>query len=106
MTLRKRFYVFGSIAAGLLLLVFLVQAGLQYYLKPRLGHLLQKVIVTGSDSLYRFEQGKFSVNLWKGGVALDSCILTLDSTRFAARKASGQLPNLTVSLRLERVEVS
>jgi hypothetical protein len=103
---RKRIYLFGSIVAGILIFALLVQAGLQYYLKPRIGHLLQKIIVTGSDSLYRFEQGNFSVDIWDGGVALDSCRLSVDSASYARLKAAGELPDLTASMRLARVKIS
>jgi hypothetical protein len=103
---HKRIYLFGSVVAGILVLALLVQAGLQYYLKPRIGHLLQKIIVTGSDSLYRFDQGQFSVDVWDGGVSLDSCRLSVDSARYAGLDAAGTLPALTASMRLARVKVS
>lgn len=102
----KRIYVLGSVVAGLLLLALVLQAGLQYYLKPRIGYLLQKIIVTGSDSLYRFDQGAFSVDIWNGGVSLDSCRLSVDSTRYARLKAEDALPALTVSMRLARIKIS
>ena len=76
------------------------------YLRPRISALLQQIVVRGSDSLYRFDQASCTVDVWTGTVALEECRLTLDSARYEARKASGNLPSLTVGMHLKEIRVS
>lgn len=80
--------------------------GVRSYLKPRIGKLIGRIIVQGSDSLYRFESGSSRVDLWSGTIALERCKLTLDSARYAARLAAGDLPPLTVAMELTEIRVS
>ncbi|HTJ15116.1 MAG TPA: hypothetical protein VL547_23935 [Dinghuibacter sp.] len=80
--------------------------GIRSYLKPRIGALIERIVVEGSDSLYRFASGPPRVNLWSGTIALRDCRLTLDSARYTARLAAGDLPALTAVVDLEEIRVS
>ena len=103
---RRRLYLFGAILAILALLALGLQWGVRSYLRPRIGALLQRIIVDGSDSLYRFSQSSCQVDLWTGSLALQDCTLSLDSTRYVARLDGGGLPPLTVVMHLREIRVS
>jgi hypothetical protein len=103
---RKHLYIAGTVIAALLILGLLLQWMVQDYLKPRIGRVLQNVIVKGSDSLYRFAQDDCAVNIWAGSVTIKNCRLSLDSVRYAERRAAGSLPALTVSMHLTEIRVS
>jgi hypothetical protein len=103
---RKRLYVTGVILAALVLVALALQWGVRGYLKPRIAGLLQHIIVEGSDSLYRFTPSDVVVDLWSGSIALKDCRLTLDSSRYIARKGDGSLPPLTVSMAFSEIRAS
>src|SRR6202012_1670265 len=92
--------------AVLVLVVLVLDWGVRSYLKPRIGALIQRIVVEGSDSLYRFTSASPRVDLWTGSIALEDCRLSLDSARYAARLAAGDLPPLTATLDLTEIRVS
>jgi len=106
MTTGKRLYITLSVLVFVAVLALLFQWGVRGYLQPRIGALLQQIIVRGSDSLYRFDQASCTVDVWTGTVALGECRLSLDSARYEARRVSGALPPLTVEMRFKEIRVT
>jgi hypothetical protein len=106
---RKRVPVWKKILVALIILILLTGIAFQIfitrYLPPIVKQRLSDIIVKGSDSLYRFEVGKFDVSFWGGSVRVSGLHITIDSTRYKIMADQKKLPPLTFNLHLGKGNV-
>ncbi len=99
---RKKFSFWKKVSISFLILLLLAgivfQVFISRYLPPLVKQRLNEVIVTGSDSLYNFEVGKFIVNFWGGTVRFTDLHITIDSARYKKINDEKKLPSLTFNL--------
>jgi hypothetical protein len=94
------------------LLVFLVLCGVGFhlfitrYLPPLVKKRLSEVIVTGSDSLYKFEMGNFDLGFWGGSARFTDLHITIDSTVYKRMKESRLLPPMTCEILLQKGHIN
>lgn len=104
MATRRRYSVGRKLL--IVLVVLLLLSGIAFhlfitrYLPPMVKSRLSDVIVKGSDSLYRFEVGKFDVSFWGGSIHMAGLKITIDSNRYRQMEMEKRLPSLTFNLDL------
>jgi hypothetical protein len=100
----KKRSVLKKILIGIAILILLAAIAFQVfitrYLPSMVRERLADVIVKGSDSLYRFEVGKFDVSFWGGSVHFNDLKITIDTARYKKMEAAKRLPPLTFQLNL------
>jgi hypothetical protein len=103
---KKRRSILKKILIGIAILVVLAGIAFQIfitrYLPPMVRERLADIIVKGSDSLYRFEVGKFDVSFWGGSVQFTDLKITIDTVRYKKLEAAKKLPPMTFQLDLPR----
>ncbi|HEX2628647.1 MAG TPA: hypothetical protein VHM26_06545, partial [Chitinophagaceae bacterium] len=103
-TPTKKRSVLKKILIGIAILILLAAVAFQVfitrYLPSMVRERLTDVIVKGSDSLYRFEVGKFDVSFWGGSVQFSDLKITIDTARYKKMEAEKRLPPLTFQLNL------
>jgi hypothetical protein len=103
-TPKKKRSVLKKILIGIAILIVLAAVAFQVfitrYLPSMVKERLADVIVKGSDSLYRFEVGKFDVSFWGGSVRFSDLRITIDTARYKKMEAEKRLPPLTFQLNL------
>lgn len=103
-TPKKKRSVLKKILIGIAILILLAAVAFQIfitrYLPPMVKDRLADIIVKGSDSLYRFEVGKFDVSFWGGSVQFSDLRITIDTARYKKMEAEKRLPPLTFQLNL------
>src|SRR4051812_2586523 len=88
------------------LLVLIVLAGVAFhlfitrYVPPMVRQRLNDVIVKGSDSLYKFEMGKFDVSFWGGSILVTDLHISVDSAHYKKMSAAKRLPPMTFNIDL------
>ncbi len=93
------------------LLIFIVISGVTLqifitrYLPSLVKERLSDIIVRGSDSLYKFEVGKFDLGFWGGTIGITDLRITIDSTRYKKMNEEKKLPPLTFELILPKAKV-
>lgn len=108
-TPRKKHRVLKWILISLFILIVLAGVGFQIfitrYLPPMVKDRLTDVIVKGSDSLYRFDMGKFKVSFWGGSVHISDLRISIDSARYERLKQENNLPPITFLLNLQEANI-
>ncbi len=108
-TPRKRHRVLKWILISLFILIVLAGIGFQVfitrYLPPMVRERLADVIVKGSDSLYRFDMGKFKVSFWGGSVHISDLTISIDSARYQRLREKNNLPPITFLLNLQEAKI-
>jgi hypothetical protein len=108
-TVRRRYSLWKKILIVLIVLILLAGIAFQIfinrYLPPIVKQRLADIIVKGSDSLYRFEVGKFDVSFWGGSVRVSGLHITIDSARYKIMADQKKLPPLTFNLHLGKGSV-
>lgn len=103
-TPKKKRSVLKKILIGIAILILLAAVAFQVfitrYLPSMVRERLADVIVKGSDSLYRFEVGKFDVSFWGGSVQFSDLRITIDTARYKKMEVEKRLPPLTFQLNL------
>lgn len=90
------------------LLVLAILAGIAFhifvtrYLPGMVRERLSDVIVKGSDSLYKFEVGKFDLSFWGGTISFSDLKIITDSVRYKKLSDAKKLPPLTFELDLPK----
>jgi hypothetical protein len=106
---RRRYPLWKKILIALIVLILLAGIAFQVfitrYLPPMVKDRLADIIVKGSDSLYRFEVGKFDVSFWGGSVRVSGLRITIDSNRYKILSEQKKLPPLTFNLHLGKGNV-
>ena len=97
--------IFIGFIIFLIVLVLAVQLFLNRYLESIVHKRLESLIIKGSDSLYRFKEGKLSVNFLAGKVEVENLQIRVDSTHYKLLEKAKTLPVLTFELDLPRVAV-
>lgn len=101
---RKRYSTGRKILIGLVILILIAGVAFQLfinrYLPPLVKDKLADLIVKGSDSLYRFEAGKFDVSFWGRSISFSNLRIQIDSARYDQLKAKKKLPVMTFELDL------
>jgi len=97
---RKTRNIFIGVFIGLLLLAIAFQVFIDRYLAPVIHKRLEKLIVTGSDSLYNFNVEKITVSFWSSSVAVKNLHIEVDSVRYAHREKLANLPAMTVAINI------
>jgi hypothetical protein len=92
--------------SGLLLLFIAVVVLLaSFFVEPALRKRLQTLIVEGSDSLYTYRLGDLHVNFFGGNVGVHDLHISVDSSRFAQLKKTGELPSLVMQLDVNNAHI-
>lgn len=97
---RKTRNIFIGIIIFLLLLAIAFQVFIDRYLEPVINKRLEKLIVTGSDSLYNFKVDHISVSFWKSSIKVKNLHIQVDSLHYARREKLANLPALTFEIKL------
>jgi hypothetical protein len=97
--------VFLGFIIFLVVLILAVQLFLNRYLVSIVHKRLESLIIKGSDSLYRFKEGKLSVNFLAGKVEVENLQIRVDSTQYKLLERAKALPVLTFELDIPRVVV-
>jgi hypothetical protein len=97
--------IFIAFIIFLIVLVLAVQLFLNRYLVSVVHKRLESLIIKGSDSLYRFKEGKLSVNFLAGKVEVENLQIRVDSTHYKLLEKAKTLPALTFELDIPRVVV-
>lgn len=92
-----------GIAAGLLILIFLVNWYVNYRLKPKLEAQLKERIHTGTDGRYRLAYKQLSLSLLRGSATATDVRLMPDKT---ANTASPPHPAATYQVRIGQLRIS
>lgn len=92
----------GWIAGIIILLMVIASLVASLYLPSMLRDRIQRVVVSGSDSLYTCEIGDVSVNLWKRRVTVRNVVIRADTNRYNKMKAAGNLPLMTFDISLSK----
>ncbi|MEO6610865.1 MAG: hypothetical protein ABIT05_16685 [Chitinophagaceae bacterium] len=99
-----------KILIGLVIFVILCAAAFHLYitryLPPLVKRRLTEVIVTGSDSLYKFEMGKFDLGFWGGSARFTDLHITIDSTVYKRMKEAHKLPPMTCEIHLSKGQIN
>ena len=82
----------------IIVLCLVFQLAGSYYVKPKIAEQLEKLVRNGSDSLYRIDYSKISINLWAGSIKIKDVKIFTDSTQFYALKNRNELPSVTIKL--------
>lgn len=98
---RAIFILAGALLAFLALVVLLAN----FYVEPSLRKKLHTLIVDGSDSLYTYTLGDLHVNFFGGNIGVHDLNIKVDSSRYAALKAAGDLPSLVMELSLHQAHI-
>jgi len=72
------------------------------YLPPIVKKRLAEVIVNGSDSLYKFEMGKFDLSFWGASARFADLRITIDSAVYKRMSEAKILPAITSELILRK----
>ncbi|MES2776103.1 MAG: hypothetical protein V4722_18140 [Bacteroidota bacterium] len=98
------------IGIPLLLLIVLgvifLSIGVNTFLKPTIKKALSKVVVDGSDSLYTFSLGDYSVGPGGRTVTINKLEIVVDSNRYRILKAANRLPGLIFSIKIDALVVT
>lgn len=94
-----------GVAIVLVLAVIAFQVFITRYLPSMVKDRLADIIVKGSDSLYRFEVGKFDVSFWGGSVHFSDLRITIDTNRYKKLADAKKLPPLTFQATLPQGSV-
>lgn len=90
----------------LILLLFIVLLVVAYrifitrYLPPLIRDRLNTIIVSGSDSLYKFELGKINPGFWGNSFRFTEFHIYIDSAVYKQLKEVKRLPGMTIDLSL------
>jgi hypothetical protein len=84
-----------AMAVFVALLLGFVAWAANYYVEPILQRRIGVLIVTGSDSLYRYRIAKLDASLFGGDVEVDSLQMEVDSVRYKLMAVEGRLPAIT-----------
>lgn len=94
----KRILVFSL--AFLAIAFIAVQVFLRIYLEPLIRHKVERLIVSGSDSLYSVEIDKLSFNVFTGNLKLKDVKIKIDSARFYELRDMKSLPSVTIDVEM------
>jgi hypothetical protein len=97
---RRTRKIFAGILIFLLLLAITFQVFIDRYLEPIIHQRLEKLIVSGSDSLYNFQLDAIDVRFWAASVEVKNLRIKIDSAHYAQREKTGTLPALTFEIDL------
>lgn len=104
--MRKATRIFLKILVSVFIVLAVVAIALQIigsaYVKPLVAKKLEKLVVNGSDSLYRLHYRSMDVNLWTGSIGINNMRVYPDSTRFYQLKQADNLPPITMDFSLEK----
>lgn len=87
-------------------LVIFAVSGLNTFLKPTIKRSLAKVVVDGSDSLYRFSVRDYTIGPGGRSAVISGIEVQVDSARYKTLKATGLLPRIVISLSIEKASIS
>jgi lipopolysaccharide export system protein LptA len=98
-----------KVLIGLLIVIVISGVSLQIFITRYLPSLVKErlsdIIVKGSDSLYKFEVGKFDLGFWGGTIGITDLRITIDSTRYKKMNEEKKLPPLTFEVILPKAKV-
>src|SRR5258708_6361775 len=97
---RRTRKIFAGVLIFLLLLAIIFQVFIDRYLEPIIHQRLEKLIVSGSDSLYNFQLDAIDVKFWAASVEVKNLRIKIDSAHYAQREKAGTLPALTFEIDL------
>lgn len=86
--------------------VIFVSIGVNTFLKPTIKHALEKLVVDGSDSLYSFSLGDYTVGPGGRSATLSNLSIQVDSNRYRELKAANRLPPLIFSIKVASVAIT
>jgi hypothetical protein len=83
--------------------------GCGFYLQSQFRNIVQRyiadVVITGSDSLYRFTVDDLRFNIWAGRAEVINLHISVDTLQYYRKKDSGTLPALTFELHMARAKM-
>lgn len=104
---KRRLLLWIGIPVLLLIIAGILAAiGVNTFLKPTIKNALAKIVVDGSDSLYTFSLGNYTVGPGGRTVTLTQLDIQVDSNRYRILKAANQLPPLIFSIKIDAVVVT
>ena len=103
---KRRTSVTKKILIGIAVLLVIAGIGFHIFVTRYLPNIVKErlsdVIVKGSDSLYKFEVGKFDLSFWGGSISFTGLKITTDSVRYKKMSDAKMLPPLTFELDLPK----
>ncbi len=103
---KKLLLIIGIPVLIIAIILMAASAGLNTFLKPSIKRALSKLVVDGSDSLYTFSLGDYTVGMGGHTVIINNLNIQVDSNRYYLLKAANQLPPLIFSIKLDRASVT
>lgn len=107
-TRKRRVRLLLFIGIPLLLLAVMITVavlGVNTFLKPTVKRALSKVVVEGSDSLYTFSLGDYTLGMGGRSVDISNLRIQIDSNRYRQMKAANTLPPLIFSVQLSKAAI-
>ena len=109
-TSSKKKAIGKKILIGILIFLLISAAAFQIFITRYLPSLAKKrlseIIVNGSDSLYKFEMGKFDLSFWGSSAHFTNLHITIDSTVYKRMSEAKKLPPLTLELFLPKGHIN
>ncbi|RVU01907.1 hypothetical protein EOD41_08100 [Mucilaginibacter limnophilus] len=99
---RVTFYV----VLGFVVVIMLLSLALNVYFSPMLESKLKSSIAESSDSLYKIEFSKASLNLLQGKVVIDDATLKVDKAVYNKKKKAGTAPNNLYDIRVNQIRIT
>lgn len=87
------------------ILVTVAILGVNTFLKPTIKNAISKIVVDGSDSLYTFSLGDYTLGMGGSAVDINNLSIQVDSARYRAMKAANMLPPLIFSVKLSGASI-
>ena len=94
------------IITGIIVLLLSVTfVGVNTFLKPDIKSYLQKIVVDGSDSLYKLKIKDYNIGFWASNGDINDISIEVDSARFKQLKAFNILPPVVYSAKIKSISV-